>query len=343
MTFSSLANLSFVNNTKSSPRQGARVDAMIAHGAAATRKEAVLATARSVSANYVVDVDGTIYGMVDDALRAWTSGSSHDGGRGAAWDRRAITFEAINSGGAAQGWPFSPATMESAARLLADESVRHGFSIEDARTPGHRELWTWYRASYPTACPQTFDLPWWRARAREILGLGGPVATIVQAVHVPGTAAATYNGYRVTSIQTLLGKAGFPTDVDGIYGPDTRAKVRAFQRSARIASDGIVGAVTWSRLNGTKAPVPGRLVVDGIWGANTTRSLQRAIGAEVDGIIGPETRAKLQKRLGGLVVDGIWGPATHKRLQAVLGVRPDGIWGPITVRALQTALNAGKL
>lgn len=342
MTFSGLSRPGYASNAKSSSRQGARIDAMIAHGAAATRKEAVLATSRAVSANYVIDVDGTIWQMVDEDLRAWTSGSTKDGGKGAAWDRRAITFEAINSGGAAQGWPFTPATMEAAAQLLADAAARRGFSIEENRTPGHRELWLKWRASYPTACPQSFDLGWWRARARAILGQGAPVAPIVTAPHVPGTSAATHNGYSVAAIQRLLVKAGFPTAVDGIYGPNTRAQVRAFQRSAKITVDGIVGPVTWSRLNGVKAPAAGKLVVDGVWGANTTRALQKALGVTADGIIGPVTRKKLQSRLGGLTVDGVWGPATRRRLQQFLGVKADGVWGPQTIRALQNALNAGK-
>lgn len=343
MTFSALSKSGYVSNLKSSSRQGAAIDAMIAHGAAATRKEAVLATTRQVSANYVIDVDGTLWQMVDEDLRAWTSGSLHDGGRGAAWDRRAITFEAINSGGAAQGWPFSPATMEAAAQLLADASRRHGFSIEDNRTPGHRELWTKWGASYPTACPQTFDLGWWRARAREIRGLGAPIQPIVVAPHVPGTAAATHNGYRVTAIQELLTKAGFRTKVDGIFGPNTRAQVKAFQRSVKIVDDGIVGPVTWSRLNGVKAPAAGKIVVDGVWGANTTRGLQQLLGLKPTGVLDAKTRAALQARLGGIVVDGVWGIQTRRRLQAVLGVHVDGIWGPQTIRALQTTINAGKL
>lgn len=52
----------------------------------------------------------------------------------------------------------------------------------------------------------------------------------------------------VKAVQMLVG-AG----VDGKYGPETRQKVEAFQRSAGLAADGVVGPNTWAALVG-KAP-----------------------------------------------------------------------------------------
>lgn len=37
--------------------------------------------------------------------------------------------------------------------------------------------------------------------------------------------------------------------VDGDFGPKTAALVRLFQKCAGIASDGIIGPITWKRLN----------------------------------------------------------------------------------------------
>lgn len=91
-------------------------------------------------------------------------------------------------------------------------------------------------------------------------------------------------------------------------------------------------------------PVPpapnGKLVVDGDWGPNTTRALQRRLGVGVDGGFGPITTRALQKLLG-VAADGIFGPISKRALQRHLGVTQDGIVGPITVRAMQTRLNAG--
>ncbi len=80
------------------------------------------------------------------------------------------------------------------------------------------------------------------------------------------------------------------------------------------------------------------LIVDGVWGRNTTRALQRYIGVEDDGQIGRDTRKGLQRKLG-ITADGTWGRVTHKTLQRALKVDADGEWGKQTIRALQRKLN----
>lgn len=58
-------------------------------------------------------------------------------------------------------------------------------------------------------------------------------------------------GDAVRSLQTILTKGAFglwdttPQGVDGVFGPNTDASVRAFQRWAKIKVDGIVGQQTW--------------------------------------------------------------------------------------------------
>lgn len=54
----------------------------------------------------------------------------------------------------------------------------------------------------------------------------------------------------VKLLQRLLNKKGANPRVteDGVFGPNTRSAVLAFQSRERIAQDGIVGANTWSRL-----------------------------------------------------------------------------------------------
>ena len=57
-------------------------------------------------------------------------------------------------------------------------------------------------------------------------------------------------GPDVVRLQTLLKQHGFYMDgaVDGIFGPKTHQAVLAFQRSAGISVDGIVGVQTWTAL-----------------------------------------------------------------------------------------------
>ena len=55
-------------------------------------------------------------------------------------------------------------------------------------------------------------------------------------------------GGPVEKLQRDLKKLGFEIIVDGIYGENTRNKVRAFQLQNAIQSDGIVGPKTWLKL-----------------------------------------------------------------------------------------------
>jgi len=58
-------------------------------------------------------------------------------------------------------------------------------------------------------------------------------------------------GDAVRSLQSILTKGAYglwdttPQGVDGAFGPNTAASVRAFQTWARIKIDGIVGQQTW--------------------------------------------------------------------------------------------------
>ena len=51
----------------------------------------------------------------------------------------------------------------------------------------------------------------------------------------------------VKQLQTMLGLT-----VDGTFGPETEATVRAFQRDHGLVPDGIVGPKTWAQLDTVK-------------------------------------------------------------------------------------------
>lgn len=155
MTYSKLATASRKESTQSSSRQGTKIDRVIVHHCANTNARAVVdmmtIPTKQVSANYVMTAEGPI-GVVREELRAFTSGSSSDSGKGAAYDRRAITVETVNST-MGPDWRFDPRTIEHLARLIADVATRYGFPIDRDHVIGHRELYSRYGASYPTACP----------------------------------------------------------------------------------------------------------------------------------------------------------------------------------------------
>ena len=56
------------------------------------------------------------------------------------------------------------------------------------------------------------------------------------------------NGHPIKTLQYLLRARGHAVAVDGMFGPNTEAAVKAFQASHGAAADGIVGPVTWVAL-----------------------------------------------------------------------------------------------
>ena len=94
-------------------------------------------------------------------------------------------------------------------------------------------------------------------------------------VHATRTATSTHllpssapqlqagsRGPAVARLQQLLRGKGYRLEVDGIFGPRTRAAVLSYQRRHGLEVDGIVGPQTWGSLGsrgagGANAPVGG--------------------------------------------------------------------------------------
>lgn len=171
-----------------------------------------------------------------------------------------------------------------------------------------------------------------------------PPARYVAEPAAPGVLGLWDKGPRVARVQAALG-----LEDDGYFGLNTEAAVRQFQRAHSLRVDGLVGpgtnAVLFPPAPPLRPPAPAvapRLAVDGQWGEQTVRALQRELGVEVDGDYGPNTKRALQRRLG-VAADGVVGPMTIRALQRRLAVPADGKIGPQTIRALQHRLNTGTL
>jgi peptidoglycan hydrolase-like protein with peptidoglycan-binding domain len=110
--------------------------------------------------------------------------------------------------------------------------------------------------------------------------------------------------------------------IDGIFGPVTKAAVEQFQRESKITVDGIVGPVTWGKLGGD-GPEPPTLA-EGSEGS-VVRKLQTALNEgrgsfapasdpvlAVDGIYGPQTATAVRgaQKQGGIAADGVVGLQT---------------------------------
>jgi peptidoglycan hydrolase-like protein with peptidoglycan-binding domain len=127
----------------------------------------------------------------------------------------------------------------------------------------------------------------------------------------------------VPSLQYLLRANGRTVTVDGIFGPNTEAAVRAFQQAKGLAVDGIVGPNTWSAL-----------------------IIQVKRGSQGDAVraVQEEFRFRAGEPSQALQVDGIFGPKTDaavRGFQQALGIAVDGIVGPVTWRALVSGMLSG--
>lgn len=186
----------------------------------------------------------------------------------------------------------------------------------------------------------------------------------------------------VKSIQTKLVKAGYSVGsygVDGSYKKDTTTAVKEFQKKNGLTVDGIAGPNTMKKLDAiiksssTKPSTPKKttttkkLKVDGRFGQETVKEIQRRLGVKVDGRAGKDTWTALQRKKGMKYVDGIiskqsykaeelgngivagkyWnytgrgssGSSVIRAIQKDLGVAQDGILGSNTIKKLQEKLN----
>jgi peptidoglycan hydrolase-like protein with peptidoglycan-binding domain len=138
------------------------------------------------------------------------------------------------------------------------------------------------------------------------------------------------NGHPVRTLQDLLRARGHAVTVDGDFGSQTEAAVRAFQGERSLAVDGVVGLDTWSALIVT---------------------VRR--GSQGDAVRGVQEEFQFRNLSGdpskGLAVDGIFGPKTEEEVRGfqqalhtdIPSVTVDGIVGPVTWQALVSGMLSG--
>ena len=140
------------------------------------------------------------------------------------------------------------------------------------------------------------------------------------------------NGYSsgdvtTRAVQYLLNAHGATLAVDGIFGPQTAAAVRSFQRSHGLVVDGVVGDQTWPALLVTVSRGSHGMAVKAVQeelNARVTPYGYQNLQVAVDGRFGPMTDAAVRAfqalvqspYYGVLVVDGIVG---HHTWYALIG------------------------
>ncbi len=108
-------------------RRGKRVDLIVLHYTAMASAAEALARlcdpGPEVSAHYLIDRDGTVFHLVDEAMRAWHAGAGEWGGEGDV-NSRSIGIELQNTGSE----PFAEPQMAALEALLSDLLGRHALS-----------------------------------------------------------------------------------------------------------------------------------------------------------------------------------------------------------------------
>src|SRR6185436_11701485 len=176
------------------------------------------------------------------------------------------------------------------------------------------------------------DYPTWRAVLRVTAPNGSakvPVAVPVPvpvavplAAKVPARKAAAAVGKYARYERVVLRRGSTGTVVkvlqsalrtraDGKFGPDTQAKVRAYQKAHRLTRNGVVTTPVWRAL-GKYARYERVVLRRGSTGA-VVKVLQSALRTPADGSFGPGTEAKVRafqkaRRLtrNGVVTAPVW-------------------------------------
>lgn len=370
MTFSGLTN-QVRESSQRSNRNGARIDTFLIHHQAGTNDDSVInemvTGSKQVSANYTISNEGRLTGVVPEEYRAWTSGSSTDGGKGAAWDRRSITVEIENEAGA-PNWPISPAAIDTAARLLNDLKARYGI----VNVLGHRDLWNLYRASYATFCPGPSTVAGIVSRAGGLSGTPTPTPPPTPSPSPTPSEPTDFGGAAGrpawVGLQTWLAREwGYSGLIDGIPGKLTWTALQKYLKANWAYQgliDGIPGELSWGaaqRWLANSFGYSGR--IDGIPGNLTYAAMGRAGASlkgapaqqlprtQIDGIPGKITWTRGQtwlKRDWGYTgpTDGVPGVMTWKAFQRFLKTHwgytgpTDGVPGTFTYSAMQRWLKA---
>ena len=162
-----------------------------------------------VSAHYMIDEDGTVYRLVDEARRAWHAGVSAWAGAGDV-NGRSIGIELVNPGHEFGYRAFPEPQMAALVDLAKGVLQRH--PIPAARVLGHSDV-------APTRKEDPGELFDWPRLARAGIGLWPDKAK-------PRAAP-------IAEVQALLARFGYDVPHSGALDDATKAVVIAFQRHFR--------------------------------------------------------------------------------------------------------------
>lgn len=227
---------------RASPNQDARepgipVDTLVLHytgmQSGAEAIERLCDPASRVSSHYLVEEDGTIWRLVDEARRAFHAGVSWWRGH-AALNARSIGIEIVNPG---HDWgyrPFPPAQLDAVEALCRAVLARH--PIPPRNVVAHSDI-------APDRKQDPGELFAWAELADRGIGLwpfGVPDLGVSEPVS---------DGPMLDSVRQMLATIGYQVARTGAHDPALATVLRAFQRHWRPeAVTGLADRGTRARL-----------------------------------------------------------------------------------------------
>jgi N-acetylmuramoyl-L-alanine amidase len=189
--------------------------------------------AAKVSAHYLIEADGTVWKLVDEAQRAWHAGVSYWAGARDI-NARSIGIELDNPGHGLGLAPFPEAQMRALETLTKGILSRH--PIPRHRVLGHSDV-------APARKRDPGELFDWRRLAASGIGLW------------PATPEP--RALPASEVQVLLARYGYEVAASGIMDEPTRLALTAFQRHFRPTRvDGAPDPETAGLLVAVAATVP---------------------------------------------------------------------------------------
>jgi N-acetylmuramoyl-L-alanine amidase len=173
--------------------------------------------AAAVSSHYVVDEDGTVFGLVPEDQRAWHAGVSHWRGH-SALNARSIGIEIVNPGHEWGYRDFPVLQLAAVCDLCLGIVARH--AIPARNVVGHSDVAP-DRKEDPG---ERFD---WRALAENGVGLWPACAVDL------GTTGAVRDAVTLRSVRAALAEIGYRVAPEGALDPALSTVLRAFQRHWR--------------------------------------------------------------------------------------------------------------
>lgn len=277
---------------------------------------------RQASSNYGVDTDGRVGLYVEEKNRAWTSGNPDN-------DHQAITIEVSNNGGS-PNWPVSDKALERTIELCVDICKRN--EIEELNYTGDRNgNLTRHNMFQATICPGPYLQSKFSYIADEVnkkLQEGNTGTYTVK----KGDTLWNISQANNLTVDELKKANNLKDDLINIG-----QELAIPQGGKSIPSRKPTKRPTKSEAN---------LKVDGYWGQETTRALQKYFNTIVDGKISrPSMLIREIQKVVGARVDGYLGKETITKMQKRMGTPQDGVISrpSMMVKEMQRRLNQGKL